>query len=76
MTSRITVPEIASRLNIGRLAVYAMLEGGHPRCAHRSTMDHHHSRLRTVERTCGMRTDGGLEVPPKSEQTVPLDASP
>jgi hypothetical protein len=27
-TSRISVPEIARRLNIGRLAVYAMLEMG------------------------------------------------
>jgi excisionase family DNA binding protein len=27
-SDRLTIPEIASRLNIGRLAVYAMLEQG------------------------------------------------
>jgi excisionase family DNA binding protein len=28
ISSRMTIPEIARRLNIGRLAVYAMLEQG------------------------------------------------
>lgn len=67
--SRMTVEEIADRLNIGRIAVYGMLENGIipgirfgrrwivTRCAYEQW-----------ERTCGMQHLGGL--PPQPEVTV------
>ncbi len=64
LSGRISVPEIAQRLRIGRLAVYAMLEQGIipairlgrrwiiTRCAYN-----------TWEETCGLRRGAGLSSP-------------
>jgi excisionase family DNA binding protein len=54
-SSRITVPEIARRLNIGRLAVYAMLDQGilpGIRLGRRWIVTRH--GYQQWERTCGM----------------------
>ena len=56
--SRMTIPEIASRLDIGRLAVYAMLEQGllpGIRLGRRWIVTRH--AFESWERTCGMRGD-------------------
>ena len=63
---RITVPEIARRLNVGRLSVYAMLN-------HRIIPAIRMGRRWIVtrqaydqwERTCGVTTDAGLVVQPE-----------
>jgi len=55
------VPEIARRLDIGRLAVYAMLEQGiipGIRLGRRWIITHH--AYGQWERTCGMRAGTGL----------------
>ena len=67
--SRITVPEIARRLGIGRLAVYAMLEQGiipGIRLGRRWIITRH--AYEQWERTCGMRAGTGLR--PQPEVTV------
>ena len=64
--NRITVEEIARRLDIGRLAVYAMLERriipgvrlGRRWIITRQAYEH-------WERTCGMRPDAGLNAQPE-----------
>jgi excisionase family DNA binding protein len=61
-----TVPEIAARLDIGRLAVYAMLEKQiipAIRFGRRWIITRH--AYETWERTCGMRTGTGLVAPPE-----------
>ena len=63
---RMTVPEIAARLDIGRLAVYAMLEKQiipAIRFGRRWIITRH--AYETWERTCGMRTGTGLVAPPE-----------
>lgn len=65
-SSRITVPEIARRLDVGRLAVYSMLEGGiipGVRIGRRWIV----TRLayESWERTCGMRFETGLNRQPE-----------
>lgn len=64
--ARITVIEIAQRLNIGRMAVYAMLEQGVMpgiRIGRRWIITWNaYSRW---ERTCGMRSGTGLETKPE-----------
>ena len=58
---RITVPEIARRLNIGRLAVYSLLErGAIPgiRLGRRWIVTRH--AYEHWERTCGTRVGAGL----------------
>ena len=55
-SSRMTIPEIAQRLSIGRLAVYTMLEKGllpGIRVGRRWIVTRHAFDL--WERTCGMR---------------------
>jgi excisionase family DNA binding protein len=65
-SSRITVSEIATRLAIGRLAVYAMLEKGIVpgiRLGRRWIITRH--AYEQWERTCGMRAGTGLETKPE-----------
>ena len=67
--SRISVPEIARRLNIGRLAVYSMLEQGIMpgiRLGRRWIVTRH--AYEQWERTCGMQVGPGLET--QTEVTV------
>ena len=64
--SRMDVHEIARRLNIGRLAVYAMLEQGilpGIRVGRRWIITRH--AYEEWERTCGMRSGTGLETQPE-----------
>jgi excisionase family DNA binding protein len=68
-SSRITVEEIARRLDIGRLAVYSMLEQGilpGIRLGRRWIVTRH--AYEGWERTCGTAAGGGL--PARSEVTV------
>ena len=63
---RITVPEIARRLSIGRLAVYAMLEQEllpGIRLGRRWIITRH--AYARWERTCGTRTGAGLGAQPE-----------
>jgi excisionase family DNA binding protein len=65
-SGRITVPEIARRLNIGRQAVYAMLKQGvipGLRIGRRWIVTRH--AYEQWERTCGMREGAGLTAPPE-----------
>jgi excisionase family DNA binding protein len=70
-SARITVPEIARRLGIGRLTVYGMLE-------QRILPGIRIGRLWIItrhaylqwERTCGMRVAFGLEIERPTEVTV------
>jgi excisionase family DNA binding protein len=67
--SRISVPEIARRLGIGRLAVYTMLKQGNIpgiRPGGRWIITRH--AYEHWERTCGMRHSTGLH--PRTEVTV------
>jgi excisionase family DNA binding protein len=66
---RISVPEIARRLGIGRLAVYTMLRQGiipGIRPGRRWIITRH--AYEHWERTCGMRAGAGLH--PRTEVTV------
>ena len=66
LTSRLSVPEIARRLEIGRLAVYAMLEQGiipGIRLSRRWIITRHAYLI--WERTCGVRKGTGLRPPPE-----------
>ena len=57
MSSRMSIPEIANRLSIGRIAVYTMLEQGiipAIRLGRRWIVTRH--AFEQWERTCGMRT--------------------
>lgn len=68
-SSRISVPEIARRLNIGRLAVYAMLEQQilpGIRLGRRWIITRY--AFEQWERTCGTRVGAGLQ--PQPEVTV------
>ena len=65
-SGRITVLEIARRLNIGRQAVYAMLQQGiipALRVGRRWIITRH--AYEQWERTCGMRTGAGLVAQPE-----------
>jgi excisionase family DNA binding protein len=65
MNARITVEEIARRLSIGRRAVYMMLDQGilpGIRLGQRWLITRH--AYEQWERTCGMRSDQGLEPVP------------
>lgn len=65
-SSRICVLEIARRLNIGRLAVYSMLEQGiipGIRLGRRWIITR--DAYLTWERTCGLRTGAGLSGQPE-----------
>jgi len=67
--SRMSVPEIAQRLNIGRLAVYAMLEQGiipGIRLGHRWIITR--CAYDQWERTCGV--SAGTRLPTQSEVMV------
>ena len=67
--NRMSVEEIARRLDIGRLAVYAMLEQGilpGIRLGRRWIITRH--AYEQWERTCGMRGGAGLET--QTEVTV------
>ena len=64
--TRITVQEIARRLDIGRLAVYAMLKRGiipGIRLGRRWVITRH--AYENWERTCGTRTSAGLGAQPE-----------
>lgn len=64
--ARIGVPEIAQRLNIGRLAVYAMLEQGiipGIRLGRRWIITRY--SYEEWERTCGSRSGAGLVLTPE-----------
>jgi len=64
LSSRISVPEIAQRLDIGRLAVYAMLDQGilpGIRLGRRWIITR--QAYEQWERTCGMRRGTGLHPP-------------
>ena len=68
-SSRMLVAEIARRLDIGRLAVYAMLEQGilpGIRLGRRWIITRH--AYEQWERTCGMRA--GIGLPAQPEVTV------
>ena len=68
-SGRVTIPEIAQRLSIGRLAVYAMLEQGiipGIRLGRRWIVTRH--AYDQWERTCGTHLAPGL--PAASEVTV------
>ena len=57
MSSRMSVPEIANRLSVGRIAVYTMLEQGiipAVRLGRRWIVTRH--AFENWERTCGMPT--------------------
>jgi excisionase family DNA binding protein len=61
--NRMSVPEIARRLDIGRLAVYTMLEQGIMpgiRVGRRWIITRH--AYEQWERTCGMRRGAGLHT--------------
>ena len=65
-SARITVPEIAQGLGIGRLAVYSMLEQRiipGIRLGRRWIVTRH--AYEEWERTCGMRSGTGLLVQPE-----------
>ena len=65
-SGRIKVPEIAQRLDIGRLAVYAMLERGTIpgiRQGRRWIITRH--AYEQWERACGMRSGTGLNPQPE-----------
>ena len=65
-SSRISVPEVAQRLNVGRLAVYAMLEQGIMpgiRLGRRWIITR--QAYEQWERTCGMRAGAGLSTQPE-----------
>ena len=65
-SSRISVLEVARRLNIGRLAVYSMLEQGiipGVRLGRRWIITRH--AYLAWERTCGRRAGAGLRRPPE-----------
>jgi len=65
-SSRISVPEIARRLNIGRVAVYSMLEQGIMpgiRLGRRWIITRH--AYEQWERTCGMQDGPGLHAQPE-----------
>ena len=67
--NRMSVPEIARRLDIGRVAVYAMLDQGilpGIRLGRRWIITRH--AYEQWERTCGMRPGTGLQ--PTQELTV------
>jgi len=58
MSSRMSIPEIANRLSVGRIAVYTMLEQGiipAVRLGRRWIVTRH--AYETWERTCGMQLD-------------------
>ena len=66
LSSRISVPEVAQRLNVGRLAVYAMLEQGIMpgiRLGRRWIVTR--NAFEQWERTCGMRARAGLHARPE-----------
>ena len=66
MSARISIPEIARRLDIGRLAVYSMLEQGllpGIRLGRRWIVTRH--AYEQWERTCGMRGGPGLHTQPE-----------
>ena len=63
---RMSVEEIARRLHVGRLAVYAMLEQGimpGVRLGRRWIITRH--AYEQWERTCGMRAGAGLPTQPE-----------
>jgi excisionase family DNA binding protein len=65
-SSRISVPEIARRLDVGRLAVYSMLEQGiipGVRLGRRWIITRH--AYLAWERTCGHRAGARLRRPPE-----------
>lgn len=65
-SSRMSVPEIARRLNVGRMAVYAMLEQGiipGVRLGRRWIITRH--AYLAWERKCGFPTATGLRRPPE-----------
>jgi excisionase family DNA binding protein len=65
-SSRMSVQDVARRLNIGRLAVYAMLEQGiipGILLGRRWIVTRH--AYEQWERTCGMRSGTGLVEPPE-----------
>ena len=66
LSSRISVPEIAQRLEIGRVAVYSLLEQGSLpgiRLGRRWIITRH--AYEQWERTCGMRAGAGLPTEPE-----------
>jgi excisionase family DNA binding protein len=65
-SSRISVPEIARRLEVGRVAVYTMLEQGilpGIRLGRRWIITRH--AYEQWERTCGTRSGAGLHALPE-----------
>jgi excisionase family DNA binding protein len=69
--SRMSVKEIARRLQIGRLAVYSMLEQGIMpgiRLGRRWIITRH--AYEQWERSCGMRVGAGLEIGAATEVMV------
>jgi excisionase family DNA binding protein len=68
MSSRMSIPEIANRLSVGRIAVYTMLEQGiipAIRLGRRWIVTRH--AFENWERTCGMPT--GLQRKPEHKVT-------
>jgi excisionase family DNA binding protein len=71
MNARMSVPEIARRLNVGRIAVYSLLERGMIpgiRLGRRWIVTRH--AYETWERTCGLRPERtGLAAPDRGIRT-------
>jgi len=66
MSSRMSIPEIANRLSVGRLAVYTMLEQGllpGVRVGRRWIVTRY--AYETWEKTCGTRAGAGLPTKPE-----------
>ena len=71
LSNRMSVPEIAQRLDIGRLAVYTMLENevlSGIRLGRRWIVTRH--AYEQWERTCGMRSGSRLEIGARTEVKV------
>jgi excisionase family DNA binding protein len=65
-SSRMSVEEVARRLNVGRLTVYAMLEQGiipGVRIGRRWIITRH--AYEHWEQTCGLRSESGLSANPE-----------
>ena len=66
VSSRMSIPEIAKRLAVGRIAVYTMLAQGlipAIRLGRRWIVTRH--AFENWERTCGMRAGAGLHTQPE-----------
>ena len=74
MSGRMSIPEIASRLSVGRLAVYTMLERGilpGIRLGRRWIVTRH--AFESWERTCGVRPASLKTAAPEIKEVCQLN---